>query len=289
MTDYVKPTQVVGNMIDAGVVKASLSPVDLLVRGALAGAYLAFVTSMAFLVSAQTGQPIVGALLFPAGFALIVILGLELLTGNFAILPTAFMAGRIRFGQVLANWILVFVGNLIGALVFAVLFWIASTDAGNTTGGLIGERLRALAVSKTTAYEAFGAAGLLTVFVKAMLCNWMVSLGSVMGLASTSTAGKILGAWLPIFIFVELGFEHSVVNMFAVPVGMMFGAKVTLADWWLWNQIPVTLGNMVGAIIFTAGALYVTYGRKSASPQDVVGKDSDLGAMAQVRSGSARI
>ena len=283
MADYIKPAQVIGNMVEAGVVKAALSPLDLLVRGALAGSYLAFVTSMAFLVAAQTGQFIVGALLFPAGFALIIILGLELLTGNFGIMPTAWMAGRIRLGQVITNWAWVFIGNLIGALVFAGLFWIAATDAGQTTGGLIGEKMRALAVTKTTAYEAFGAAGLLTVFVKALLCNWMVSLGSVMGLASTSTTGKILGAWLPIFIFVELGFEHSVVNMFAIPVGMMFGAKVTLADWWFWNEIPVTLGNMVGAVVFTAGALYITYGRTPASPQDAVRQDADSVVVARIR------
>ena len=168
----------------------------------------------------------------------------------------------------LRNWGLVFVGNLIGSLIYAVLFWIASTDAGHTTGGLIGDRMRALAVTKTTAYEAFGMAGLLTVFVKAILCNWMVSLGSVMGLASTSTIGKILGAWLPIFIFVSQGFEHSVVNMFAIPMGMMFGAHVTMGDWWLWNEIPVTLGNAVGAFFFTGGAFYMTYSRSAASPQD---------------------
>jgi formate/nitrite transporter FocA (FNT family) len=176
---------------------------------------------------------------------------------------------------VLANWVWVFIGNLIGSLLYAFLFWIAVTDAGNTTGGIIGDRLRALAASKTTAYEAFGAAGMLTVFVKAVLCNWMVSLGSVMGLASTSTTGKILGAWLPIFIFVEQGFEHSVVNMFAIPAGMMLGAHVSMSDWWLWNEIPVTLGNMVGAVVFTAGALYVTFGRNPASPQDAARQKED--------------
>ena len=274
MADYVKPAQIVGNMVESGVVKAGLTPLDLLLRGALAGAYLGFVTSMAFLVAAQTGQFIAGALLFPAGFALIVILGLELLTGNFGIMPTALMAGRIGIGRVLSNWTLVFIGNLAGSLIYASLFWIATTECGHTSGGLIGDKLRALAVSKTTAYEAFGAAGMLTVFVKAILCNWMVSLGSVMGLASTSTTGKILGAWLPIFIFVEQGFEHSVVNMFAIPAGMMLGAKVSLYDWWVWNEIPVTLGNMVGAVLFTGVALYATYGRtrKSAvyaSAQDV--------------------
>lgn len=269
MSDYVKPSQIVVNMVESGVIKARLPVLDLLVRGALAGAYLAFVTSMAFLVAAQTGQFIVGAVLFPAGFALIVVLGMELLTGNFAVLPTALFAGRIGWAGVLRNLALVFLGNLLGSLVYAGLFWIASTEAGHTTGGLIGDKLRALAVTKTTAYEAFGLAGLLTVFVKAILCNWMVSLGTVMGMASTSTVGKILGAWLPIFIFVSQGFEHSVVNMFAIPAGMMFGAPVSMGDWWLWNEIPVTLGNAVGAFFFTGGAIFFTYSRNASSPQDV--------------------
>jgi formate/nitrite transporter len=282
MADYMKPSQIVGNMVEAAVIKAGLSPIDLLIRGGLAGAFLGFVTTMAFLAGAQTGQPIVGALLFPAGFALIVILGLELLTGNFGIMPTGLLAGRVSAGQVIANWAWVFLGNLIGSLIYASLFWITATEAGHNTGGLIGDRLRALAVSKTTAYEALGMAGLLTVFVKAILCNWMVSLGSVMGLASTSTVGKILGAWLPIFIFVELGFEHSVVNMFAIPVGMMLGAHVSLAQWWLWNEIPVTLGNMVGAVVFTGTALYVTYARAAVSPQDVTREAGNTGTISRI-------
>ena len=269
MSDYVKPSVVVGNMIESGVVKAELPALETIIRGILAGAYLAFVTSMAFLLAAQTGQFVVGALLFPAGFALIVVLGMELLTGNLGILPTSLFAGRITGAAMLRNWMLVLFGNLIGSLIYAGLFWIAATDAGHTNGGAIASKLAALATHKTISYEAFGAAGLLTVFVKAILCNWMVSLGSVMALASTSTVGKILGAWLPIFIFVSQGFEHSVVNMFAIPMGMMFGAKVTLYDWWVWNEIPVILGNMVGAVVFTGGALYFAYARTSVSMQDV--------------------
>lgn len=268
LSDYVKPTLIVSAMVEAGLVKARLPVPDLLIRSALAGAYLAFVTSMAFLLAAQTGQFVVGALLFPAGFALIVVLGMELLTGNFAVLPVAMFAGRIGWNGVLRNWSLVFVGNLLGSVLYAALFWVAATEAGHTTGGVIGDKLRALAVAKTTAYEAFGLAGLLTVFVKAILCNWMVSLGSVMGLASTSTAGKILGAWLPIFIFVSQGYEHSVVNMFAVPVGMMLGAPVGMGDWWLWNEIPVTLGNAVGAFFLTGVAFFLTYSRTTGSGQD---------------------
>ena len=269
MGDYIKPADVVSAIVDAGVIKSRLSAIDLLVRGGLAGAYLGFVTSMAFLIAGQTGQFVIGALLFPAGFALIVVLGLELLTGNFAVMPVALFAGRIGTGALVRNWIFVFVGNLIGSLVYAVLFWIAATEAGHTGGGLIGDKLRAVAVAKTTAYEAFGAAGLLTVFTKAILCNWMVSLGTVMGLASTSTVGKILGAWLPIFIFVSQGFEHSVVNMFAIPAGMMLGAKVTIYDWLVWNELPVTIGNAVGAAVFTGAALYTTFRRAPISPSDM--------------------
>jgi formate/nitrite transporter FocA (FNT family) len=100
---------------------------------------------------------------------------------------------------------------------------------------------------------------MITAFVKAMLCNWLVCLGVVMAMTSTSTIGKLVGAWLPISVFFAQGFEHTVVNMFIIPTGMLMGAKVTVSDWWLWNQIPVTLGNLVGGFTFTGLALYATY------------------------------
>ena len=118
---------------------------------------------------------------------------------------------------------------------------------------------------KTIGYAHFGTAGMITVFVKAILCNWMVCLGVVMALSSTSTIGRIVGAWMPILVFFAQGFEHSVVNMFVIPAGMMMGAKVSIANWWLWNQIPVTLGNIVGGLVFTGLALYVTYGRSPSA------------------------
>jgi formate transporter len=90
----------------------------------------------------------------------------------------------------------------------------------------------------------------------------MVCFGVVMAMSSTSTIGRIAGAWMPILIFFAQGFEHSVVNMFIIPTGMMMGAKVSLSDWWVWNQIPVTLGNLVGGGLFTGIALYITYARK---------------------------
>jgi formate/nitrite transporter FocA (FNT family) len=86
-------------------------------------------------------------------------------------------------------------------------------------------------------------------------------------MTTNSTIGKIATAYMPVFIFFAQGFEHSVVNMFLIPTGMMMGAKITVADWWLWNQIPVTLGNLVGGFIFTGLAIYITHKpRKAVAP-----------------------
>jgi len=81
-------------------------------------------------------------------------------------------------------------------------------------------------------------------------------------MTSKSTLGKILAAGIPIFIFFALGYEHAVVNMFVIPAGMMFGAQVTMSDWWLYNQLIVTAGNIVGGLFFTGMAIYYTYHRK---------------------------
>ena len=133
----------------------------------------------------------------------------------------------------------------------------------------VAAKIIALAEAKTNGYAAHGFAGMVTVFVKAVLCNWMVCLGVVMAMCSTSTLGKIIGAWLPILTFFAQGFEHSVVNMFLIPTGMMMGAKVTVADWWIWNQIPVTLGNLVGGMLFTGLFLYWTYNPAKAKSAPV--------------------
>jgi formate/nitrite transporter len=258
--DYVKPREVVAAMIGAGAEKGRLPALDLLIRGFLAGAILGFATAFAFTFTVQTGVPLAGALVFPVGFAMIVILGLELVTGSFALLPLAVREKQLSANAMLANWGLVFLGNLIGALVFAALMVASVTMSGHGSDASgLGTKIVTIATAKTIAYEKAGGSGLLTAFVKAVLCNWMVCLGVVMALTSTSTAGKILGAWLPIATFFGLGYEHSVVNMFVIPAAMLLGAKISIADWWLWNQIPVTLGNLVGGYLFTGFALYLTY------------------------------
>ena len=262
--DYVKPADVAKSMVETGGRKLALSTRDLLIRGILSGAILGVATSLAFNGAFTTGQPLVGAIIFPVGLIMIVLLGLELVTGSFALVPLPFLQGEASAGAVVTNWSWVFLGNLIGSVAYGALIAIALTDMGAIAPAGVAARLVAAAEAKTTGYAAFGFAGLVTVFVKGILCNWMVCLAVVLAMSTTSTLGKIATAWMPVFIFFAQGFEHSVVNMFIIPTGMMLGAKVTVADWWLWNQIPVTLGNVVGGFCFTGFALYWTY--KPAAP-----------------------
>jgi formate transporter len=263
--DYVKPAGVATAMLETGRRKLTLAPFDLLIRGMLAGALLGVATSLAFTGAVSTGQPLVGALIFPVGLIIIVLLGLELVTGSFALLPLPWLDREAGGAAVVTNWTWVFVANLIGSVLYGVLLAIALTDMGKVEPTGVAARIIAIAEAKTTGYAAFGAAGFVTAFVKGILCNWMVCLAVVLAMGTSSTIGKIATAWMPIFIFFAQGFEHAVVNMFIIPTGMMLGAKVTFSDWWLWNQIPVTLGNIVGGFVFTGLAIYLTYKPRPAA------------------------
>src|SRR6266851_354149 len=119
---YIKPDAVVEQMVTVGGAKAQLPVKDLLVRGFLAGALLGFATTLAFTGTLQTRTGLVGALIFPVGFVMIVLLGLELVTGNFALLPLAVREGKSATGALLSNWSWVFLGNLMGSVAYAILF-----------------------------------------------------------------------------------------------------------------------------------------------------------------------
>jgi formate/nitrite transporter len=264
--DYVKPAEVVSAMVETGRRKLALQPRDLLIRGALSGALLGVATSLAFTGALSTGQPLVGALIFPVGLVMIVLLGLELVTGSFGLLPLPWLERDASAGAILANWGWVFFGNLLGSVGYGALLAIALTNMGTLEPQGVAARLVQVAEAKTIGYMAIGTAGMVTAFVKAILCNWMVCMAVVLAMSTSSTVGKIATAWLPIFVFFAQGFEHAVVNMFVIPTGMMLGAKVTVADWWLWNQIPVTLGNLIGGFVFTGLALYLAY-RPAPAPE----------------------
>jgi formate/nitrite transporter FocA (FNT family) len=183
---------------------------------------------------------------------MIVLLGLELVTGSFALVPLARLEGKATWGAVISNSSWVFVANLLGSIAFGVLIAISLTNMGKVDVTGVAARIVAVAEAKTVRNAALGTAGMVSVFVKGILCNWLVCLGVVMAMTSTSTVGKIAAAWLPIFSFFALGLEHAVVNMFVIPTGMLPGS-------WVWNQIPVTLDNLVGGFVFTGLALYTTF------------------------------
>ena len=264
--DYVKPVDVAAMMVNTGRTKLGLSPVDLLIRGALAGGILAAATSLALTGVVQTGQPLVGALIFPVGLILIVLLGLDLVTGAFGLVPLPWVERDASTPNMLANFAWIFLGNLIGSVAYGALLAITLTNFGTAAPAGVAAKIIAVAEAKTIGYAAIGYAGWITVSVKAILCNWMVCLAIVAAMTTNSTIGKIACAYMPVFIFFAQGFEHSVVNMFIIPTSMMMGAKVTVADWWLWNQIPVTLGNLVGGFVFTGLALYLTHKPRTAAP-----------------------
>jgi formate transporter len=281
--DFIKPSDVVKSMLAAGQAKAALSVRDLLIRGFISGALLGFATSLALTATAQTNTPLVGALVFPVGFVMIVLLGLELVTGSFAITTLAAVDGRRPWSKIISNLSWVFVANLIGSVVYGLFLYIVLTNMGSDAPSGIAANIVKITEAKTLDYSAHGFAGMVTVFTKAILCNWMVCLGVVMGLTSQSTIGKIAAMWLPIITFFAQGFEHSVVNMFMIPTGILFGAKVSMSDWWLWNQIPVTLGNLVGGFLFVGLFLYWTYKPAAASPNAVEVREPLAAAAEPVR------
>lgn len=270
--DYVSPKEVAGTMMSAAVYKSSLSTKDLLIRSMLSGALLSISVILAYTAVSQTKIGLIGALIFPVGFVMIVVLGLELVTGSFALVPLAFLEKRISGSALLKNLGWAFAGNLIGSVIFALLYWMVASEIGTIKSpGAIEQMLVAAAEKKTIGYAQHGAPGLLVAFIKAMLCNWMVCMGVIMGMTSKSTVGKMVAAGIPIFVFFALGFEHAVVNMFVIPAGMLFGAKVTIAGWWLYNQIIVTAGNILGGLLFTGMAIYYTYGKQKDTEEVGVG------------------
>jgi formate/nitrite transporter len=248
--DYIGLSEVTESFVSNGAAKLRLPVGQLLLRGVLSGALLGFATTVAFTANAQGLPPIVGALLFPVGFAMIVVLSLELVTGSFAIIPAAWLAHQASPWKAIVNLAAVFAGNLVGGLLYAWMYAAVQTQFHHVPASGAGALIVAAAQAKTLGYQKLGVNGIWLSMLKAILCNWMVCMGVVMGLTSKSTLGKIVACWLPIFTFFALGYEHSVVNMFVIPAGMWMGAPISLSDWWLWNQLPVTLGNFVGGLLF---------------------------------------
>jgi len=260
---YLAPTEFVTKMIDAGESKIFMSTRDTLIRAYMAGAILALAAAFAVTVNVQTGQPLVGAMLFPVGFILLYLLGFDLLTGVFTLAPLALIDKRpgVTMGGILRNWGLVFVGNFAGAFTVAVMMAIIWTFGFTEAPNAIAQKIGTIGEGRTLGYASHGAAGMLTLFIRGVLCNWMVSTGVVGAMVCTNVTGKVVTMWMPIMVFFYMGFEHSVVNMFLFPSGLMLGGNFSIYDYMVWNEIPTVLGNMVGGLAFVGLTLYSTHVR----------------------------
>ncbi|TDC78523.1 formate/nitrite transporter family protein [Actinomadura sp. 7K507] len=266
---YLSPSEFSRKMVDAGEAKVFMSTRDTVIRAYMAGAILSLAAAFAVTVSVQTGEPLVGALLFPIGFCMLYLLGFDLLTGVFTLVPLALIDRRpgVTVRSVLRNWGLVFAGNLAGALTVALLMAVIFTVGFSTGPDEVGRAIGTIGEGRTVGYAEHGAAGMLTLFIRGVLCNWMVSTGVVAAMISTSVSGKVIAMWGPILVFFYMGFEHSVVNMFLFPSGLMLGGDFSIADYLLWNEIPTVAGNLVGGLTFVGLTLYATHARTGASRQ----------------------
>ena len=260
---YLVPAEFVTKMVDAGASKLFMSTRDTLIRAYMAGAILALAAVFAITVTIQTGSPLIGAAFFPVGFIMLYLMGFDLLTGVFMLTPLALLDRRpgVTVSGILRNWGWVFLGNFAGALTVAVMMAFVFTYGFSIDGGEVGERISHIGESRTLGYAEYGAAGWATIFLRGMLCNWMVSLGVLGAMISTTVSGKAIAMWMPIMLFFYMGFEHSVVNMFLFPFGMIMGGDFSVMDYMIWNEIPTALGNLVGGLAFTGLTLYTTHVR----------------------------
>jgi formate/nitrite transporter len=263
---YNTPQETAEFAVRSGTAKATLPPAKALVGGFLAGAYIAFGGLLAIVASAGLKPDTWGGLItlvtgvtFSLGLVLTIVGGAELLTGNMMLLPIALLRRQITAARLVANWIWVLIGNLIGALFVAYVLadrtgviGTATSKAGTSAASNFA-RLASITVGKAvTESDA-------QVFFRAVGCNWLVCLAVWLGLAATDVAGKILGIVLPITAFVALGFDHVVANMFFLPLAMWQHVPGVSFEHLLSNLVLALVGNAVGAGLFVAGAYWYLY------------------------------
>lgn len=262
---YVQPADLVDRLTAAGASKVTYSAGVTVLRAFMAGAILTLGAAFAVTVSTQTGEPLLGALLFPVGFILLYLMGYDLLTGVFTLMPIALIARKpgVTVRSMLRVWGLVFLGNFLGAFMVAVLMAIYFTYGFSTEPSPVCLAISEIGHGRTVGYADHGAAGMLTLFIRAVLCNWMVSTGVVGAFMTDNLLGKIACMWMPVMLFFYMGFEHSIVNMFLFPSGLLLGAEFTIMDYLIWNEIPTVVGNLVGGLVFVGLPLYYAHRRKN--------------------------
>lgn len=257
------PKEIAQLAVETGEKKAKSGAGSTLILGFLGGVFIAFGFLLDIRVTGTLPKAwgsisgLVGGSVFALGLILVLLAGAELLTGNFLTVAIATFAGRVTVGQLLRNWILVLIGNFVGAVFVAYSF-------GHIVGLTEGDFLKATTTIAHAKYSAdFGAA-----FVSAVGCNWLVCLAVWLNFGAQDMGGKILAIWFPVMAFVATGFQHVIANMFVIPAAIFAGA----ANWgdWFHNFIPVLLGNLVGGAVFVAFLYYVVYLRNPQAEENFV-------------------
>ena len=264
--------EILEKVSDSGIAKAEGKTLRLLIWALLAGAYIAFGAQASQMVSFNLlADPdslgvgrLVSAAVFPVGLMMVVLCGAELFTGN-CLMIIGVLDRKIRIGGMLRNWVLVYLGNFLGALLVVALM--KSTGLWGTGSGLLGASVIKTAQAKVQL--SFGQA-----FVRGILCNWLVCLAVWMSTGARETVSKIFAIWFCIGLFVISGFEHSIANMYFIPAGIaaatdsglaqLAGCDVsvlTVGNFLVKNLLPVTLGNILGGGLFV-GMVYWFTGRK---------------------------
>ncbi|WP_297827830.1 formate/nitrite transporter family protein [uncultured Methanobrevibacter sp.] len=241
--------------------KNSANIVNVILLSFLAGAYIAFGGLLAVVASAgmlKAGAPIglekfVFGAVFPVGLIIVVLAGSELFTGNVMFMTLGVLDGSADIAGLCKNWVISWIFNFVGALFVAyVLAFMSGIVPADPTNAIAA---KAIAVSEAKVKLDFVAA-----MIRGIGCNWLVCLAVWLANASDDIIGKIFGIWFPIMAFVCIGFEHSVANMFFIPLGMFLGAEgVTWATIIINNLIPVTIGNIIGGGLFVACIYWYTY------------------------------
>ena len=257
--DAYSPSEIAARVASAGVTKASLPFLQMFILALLAGAFIAFGGMLFTLVMTNHGlgfgpSRLLGGLAFSLGLILVVVAGAELFTGN-NLIVMAWAERKISTAQLLRNWGIVFVGNIVGSIGMAALvYWSGTLDVNN---GGVGETAISIASAKVSIPP-------IEAFFRGLLCNTLVCLAVWLCFAAHSLTDKVIAIVFPITAFVALGFEHSIANAYLIPIGFLAGATDVTWAGFLQNMLPVTVGNIVGGSVFVALVYWLVYRRGSS-------------------------
>ncbi len=255
---FLTPAETVRTIVENGKRVTTQSLARTVVLSLLAGFYIAFGAELATVVTQDAAAHLgvgmsrfLGGSVFSLGLMLVVICGAELFTGN-SLLTKAALLGEIPWSKLWENWAVVILGNLAGSLFFAWLMFRSQLWQGGNLAD------HAVAIASAKCQLPFEVA-----LIRGILCNWLVCLAVFMATAARDIPGKILACYAPIMAFVASGFEHSVANMYFIPTGLLLAGELgldapglTWGNFFLGNLLPVTLGNILGGVVFVAFAYW---------------------------------